>query len=294
MEVTVQKKKKAVLVLNWGSAPFGIEESSCRGKAYIPTNFEVETVAARRVWIARTRVNDGMVQYQFEPKGEPNKSSGWKKSPSGAFCEVNGIVHNKYYKQGSNGALIIGVTYPSLQEEILARFGKELRSAVEEPSSEMMTTVSTLKRNQQPFLEEVPMARRSKRLRPEPLEEPLEPMSLEADQSSMDQIEGLLMAECGFDEQIKDMSGWFVGGGGGGNSTSISLEPIPLEASHSLSDAASSTSSVAIDKTMDDWFDCEMKNKIQPGSEEDDFRAFSFEENDPDFLFSNDPLDFYV
>jgi len=128
MEITVQKKKKSVVVLDWGNAPFGVE-SNLRGKVYIPSGFKVETVAARKVWVGTTRVADGMTQYRFHLKDDPKKCSDWKKSSSGAFRQVNERVKNVHFKRGTNGALIMGVTYPPLQTEILNRFGIKLLEA---------------------------------------------------------------------------------------------------------------------------------------------------------------------
>jgi hypothetical protein len=126
MKITVEKKKKSVVVLDWGRAPFGVEESACRGKAFIPDGFTVETTAARRNWIAKTRVVEDAVQYRFIVKEDPTKFSEWKKSPTGAFKDINERIKNRHYTPGANGALFIGVTYPPIQKEITSRFGREL------------------------------------------------------------------------------------------------------------------------------------------------------------------------
>jgi hypothetical protein len=125
MKVTVEKKKKSVVVLDWGHAPFAVQEKQGR-RVYIPDGFTVETFCFNKSWIGQTSVRGDVLQYQFFLKSEPHKSSGWQKSASAALAVANERIKNRFYKPGSNGALVIGVTYPNLQDEITRRFGSKL------------------------------------------------------------------------------------------------------------------------------------------------------------------------
>jgi len=131
MKITVEKKKKSVVVVDFGHAPFAVIEKHNR-KVYIPDGFTVETFCFTRMWIGQTSVRDNVVQYQFFLKSEPHKTSGWQKSASAALALANERVKNKHFTPGSNGALVIGVTYPNLQDEIIKRFGSRLEQETEE------------------------------------------------------------------------------------------------------------------------------------------------------------------
>jgi len=132
MKVTVEKKKKSVVVVDFGHAPFLLIEKPNRRKIYIPDGFTVECFCFHKIFIGQTSVQNESVQYQFFLKSDPTKTSGWQKSPSGALKTVNERIKNRFYIDGSNGALVIGVTYPNLQTEIVKRFGKQLEMKVSE------------------------------------------------------------------------------------------------------------------------------------------------------------------
>jgi len=127
MKVTAVKGKAAVYVINWGRAPFATERTK-RGVAYIPDGFMVEAKSDSQIWIAETRVNDkGVAEYRFSLKENTDIKSEWRGNPTAAYKEVNVRSGNSKFATGSNGRLIIGVTYENLQNEIFKRFTEELK-----------------------------------------------------------------------------------------------------------------------------------------------------------------------
>jgi hypothetical protein len=128
MKITVVKGRKEVQVNSWGSLP--LAKATVEGRVvYIPNGFEVETFSHKKYWLARTRVTaSGQAEYQFVYRDYPRDgTSDWKPSPTAAYREANQRLSNLRYTEGSNGAIIIGVTYPNLQEIICNRFADAIR-----------------------------------------------------------------------------------------------------------------------------------------------------------------------
>ena len=126
MKITAVKGKAAVFVVNWGRAPFAIETTK-RGVAYIPDGFIVEAKSDSHFWIAETRVTSkGNAEYRFSLRDDPTIRSEWRLNPTAAYKDVNTKYGNLKFATGSNGRLIIGVTYENLQAEIIKRFATEI------------------------------------------------------------------------------------------------------------------------------------------------------------------------
>jgi len=126
MKVCVEKQRKMVKILDFGQAPFAIERTK-RGTAYIPDNFVVETKGCGHLWIAKTRVLDGIAEYCFSLKDDALRStSDWLRSPTAAFRQANEKLRNLRYRTGTNGAVFIGITYTSIQKLIQERFSMDL------------------------------------------------------------------------------------------------------------------------------------------------------------------------
>lgn len=115
--LTVETKRKAVDVLNWGSAPF-VRDSHGN---LIPHGFTVKTFYKGKRFIASTRVvnpEGGKLphaEYQFVSL-EPPIEGQWNWTSSGALQNVLDKLGNRVKcVRGTNGALQIGVTYPNVQ-----------------------------------------------------------------------------------------------------------------------------------------------------------------------------------
>lgn len=121
--------KKGGIVLDWGHAPFVYDEKV--KPAFIPDGFKIETKSDGLIWIGTTRVVRGEVEYMFSLKNR-QVSSGWHKNPSAAYREANELAENPKYKKSANGALIVGVTYPNVQSEIIKRFHDDLELQFEQ------------------------------------------------------------------------------------------------------------------------------------------------------------------
>lgn len=117
--ITVEQGKKEVTVLSYGTAPYVVDG---RGRI-IPDGFQVETFVYGLWFIASTKVEGDKAMYEFALKDDTTKSSGWRKSPTGALDTVQALIGNTRHHKGINGQLMIGVTYPSLQVGIRKALG---------------------------------------------------------------------------------------------------------------------------------------------------------------------------
>lgn len=127
MKITVENKRKSVVVLDFGSSPFSIDAD---GKI-VPHGFTVRTKVNKKSWLAMTRVlaPDFIAEYRFICEDNPIDGTGdWFTTPTAAFHDVNGPkkLNDLRFHVGTNGALLIGVKYPRLQEEIANRFRDQL------------------------------------------------------------------------------------------------------------------------------------------------------------------------
>lgn len=129
--ITVEKKRKALDVLSWGSFPFAMDEHG----NLIPNGFSVRTYYKGKWFVARTRVASPeppaspslaaqpavppaqQEQYQFVCEtSEPHCVGDWNPTPSGALQSVvDKLGSSIKCARGSNGALQIGVTYYNVQ-----------------------------------------------------------------------------------------------------------------------------------------------------------------------------------
>ena len=114
-KVTVSKSRKAVNVLSLGWFPV----ANVKGKL-IPDGFKVRTYNEGVYWFATVRVfPSGHVQYRFST-GE--HIGDWEDNPTRAYASARKLKFPLKAKNGTNGAVIVGVTYPNLQKLIKARF----------------------------------------------------------------------------------------------------------------------------------------------------------------------------
>jgi len=123
MKISVCKKRKAIIVTNFGHYPFARVEDRHHGICFVPDGFQIEFFSHKMNWIGNIRVKKNEVEYQCISKRNPSKcSSGFHDNPSAAYREANELENNSHYKKSSNGALLFGVTYPNVQNEIRTRF----------------------------------------------------------------------------------------------------------------------------------------------------------------------------
>ena len=129
MKVTVAPNKGAVLVLDWGHSPFAVvQASNTRNRAIIPTGFKVEVRSDKRFWIGETCVEDMIPKFRFHLKDSEIKTE-WFDNPTSAYRQAFQIyVSRSKHLNGTNGRLIIGVTYDNLQDHIWRIFKNELAS----------------------------------------------------------------------------------------------------------------------------------------------------------------------
>jgi hypothetical protein len=277
MKITVEKKKKSVIVVDWGHAPFAVQEKQGR-RVYIPDGFTVESFCFNRLWIGQTSVRGDTIQYQFFLKSEPCKTSGWQKSASAALAVANDRLKNRFYKPGSNGALVIGVTYPNLQEEIVRRFGSQLNKAEDRDDEAEDEEEMDQEDAQEQFAfdedQPTPAATRTSSRRPAA---PVPQQRHEAEVEEEEDIESQQEAD-GLEP--------------------ISLDPFKDDDHRASSFQRGGCGSLEAElKAMHLWFGniCQKANQSATGAAGSltcDFRSASFEQSqDPDlFLHSNDPL----
>lgn len=126
MKITAVKGKSSVFVLAWGNAPFA-KELTKRGAAIVPNGFKVEVKSDSKIWVAETRVERSLPYYRFSLKDDPAMMSDWRDNPTAAYKEASERCGNEKFSKGSNGRLIIGITYENLQNEIQTRFSEQLK-----------------------------------------------------------------------------------------------------------------------------------------------------------------------
>lgn len=132
--ITVEKKRKAVDVQSWGSAPFALDDH----KNVIPHGFVVKTYYKGKWFTASTRVfpathvsdceggTQPSEEYQFICEIDPVCVGEWSSTSSAALQSVVTKLGPKIKcARGSNGALQIGVTYPNVQQAIRQVFALE-------------------------------------------------------------------------------------------------------------------------------------------------------------------------
>ena len=123
------KGKASPTVLNWGGPPFALRKTK-RGLAYIPNGFKLEVKRDKMVWIGEIMVKDidatnlanNEVLFRFYLKSDPSKLSDWHVNPTAAYKDVSNIVNNTHFNKGSNGQLLIGITYGEFQKIICETF----------------------------------------------------------------------------------------------------------------------------------------------------------------------------
>ena len=116
IKVSVQHKRASVLIISYGESPFTLEPTK-QGFAWIPNGFVVECKCDGETWIGRTLVENqgGEAKYSFHLKRDPTIKSSFQPNPTAAYKEVSILAGNERLNKGSNGRLIIGVTYDNLQ-----------------------------------------------------------------------------------------------------------------------------------------------------------------------------------
>ena len=114
--ITVIKGKGTVKVMRWGTHPLGYEKTK-RGNAIIASGMLVETKSDGEVWFGETCVEpiSRQVTYRFRLKRDRKVQSGWHPNPTAAYKEANFLARNQNFNKGSNGQLIIGITYENIQ-----------------------------------------------------------------------------------------------------------------------------------------------------------------------------------
>jgi len=152
-KITVHKGKKEVVILDYGAHPFHVDS---KGRI-IPNGFKVETYVSGYMFLASTQVDTDAqkVKYCFAWKDNEDINSGWKKSPTGALDAANKALHNLKHKYGTNGQLMIGVTYDPVQVRIREVFAEQLANLPESTSFPKAATKSSLRKRVKPtFAEE--------------------------------------------------------------------------------------------------------------------------------------------
>jgi hypothetical protein len=128
-KVTVACKKGCVFLQDVGSAPFALVETK-RGSAIVTHGYRAVAYSDGEYWIGETRIvqddtsNDwkkNKVLYRFTSQRDKNIASEWRTTPTEAYKECNDRLHTGF-KGAGNGQLIIGVTYPTLQQKIASKF----------------------------------------------------------------------------------------------------------------------------------------------------------------------------
>ncbi len=140
-QILVQRRRGTVTILKWGAPPFGIE-STIEGPAFVPNDFEVQTYSDGVSWLAQTKVDvraEKSLHYRFVRADRPEAPGPWHTNASGAYrlaCETL-VVADAAVKRDvkSGGRLVIGVTYPPVQQQLLKVFPQEiaaLRAKIQE------------------------------------------------------------------------------------------------------------------------------------------------------------------
>lgn len=88
---------------------------------------QVEVKSDSKFWIGETRVERSLAYYRFALKENLEVKSDWRDNPTAAYKEASERAGNVKFSKGSNGRLIIGVTYENLQAEIRQRFAQEIQ-----------------------------------------------------------------------------------------------------------------------------------------------------------------------
>lgn len=149
-KITVANKKGCVFLQRLGQAPFAIVDTK-RGLAVVPDGFCVSTFSDKEWWIAETKVEqvDGVntAFYRFTSQRQPVQSD-WKDTPTEAYKEVNDSLKTGF-RGGGNGQLIIGCTYPSLQQRIFVQH-PEAAKLVDRTDSNNMAAVDRRRRRVRP------------------------------------------------------------------------------------------------------------------------------------------------
>ena len=135
--VTVAPNKGRIIILNPGEPEFAqVWTHENRGErrtpsiAYVPHGLVVESKCGGRFWVFETRINraeGGVVEYRCKWKGHP-ETGGWRRNPSAAYVATNDTLEmaglgNPTFNRKENGALLVGITYPSVQKVIREHFG---------------------------------------------------------------------------------------------------------------------------------------------------------------------------
>jgi hypothetical protein len=134
--ITVAHAKKEVYIQSYGSAPYA---ETAKGQL-IPNGFCVRTYVSGVVLIASTQVVENKVSYQFTSEDGKTKSN-WTRTPSKAMNEVQALLKNDRHNKLLSGALMIGVTYPSIQQRI-----REVTGMAATETSQATTPVVSRKR----------------------------------------------------------------------------------------------------------------------------------------------------
>lgn len=140
VKVTVCNKRKAVEVVSYGGAPLFLDD---KGRVF-PNGFTVRTKCNKKSWLASIRVTSNPfqgVEYRFVCESNPVDGAGdWFSTPTKAFQDASETkLRDLRYHPGTNGAVLIGVTYDNIQRVIKEHFKRELVRAdmisTVEPSS---------------------------------------------------------------------------------------------------------------------------------------------------------------
>ncbi|KAH9255628.1 hypothetical protein BASA81_006458 [Batrachochytrium salamandrivorans] len=133
-KVSVAQNKGKVMILSMGEATFASEW--VRGKTaqeppslvYIPHRMQVGSHCSGRFWVFDILVTEaGKAQYQCRWKDLEGVTGGWQSSPSAAYTKTNLKLEamgkgNPKFNRKENGALLVGVKYPAMQQVIRDHF----------------------------------------------------------------------------------------------------------------------------------------------------------------------------
>jgi len=172
-KITVVKGKGSVQVLDWGRGPFGVEKTK-RGNAFIPNGFKIRCKSDSQYWIGETHVNKELQpHYQFTLEKDPSIKSGWFPTSTAAYNEANRLAKNEKFNKGSNGRLIIGLTYPVLQQ-IICNMNNLPYNLISSPESSPRSLTPRTHSSSQTIEEKEPDSPKRSRHEDKVLEQPFE------------------------------------------------------------------------------------------------------------------------
>jgi len=105
-------------VLDWGHAPFAVEDVPGRDQIIFSDGFTLEFEGKTNKWMLFVRIVNRIPEYRCSSIDDEN-SSDWHRSYAVAFKEANELAGSDDHE----GSFIMGIKHPLLQDGIRSRFG---------------------------------------------------------------------------------------------------------------------------------------------------------------------------